>query len=475
VPATAGELALALEQVEVDGGRPDSGASPDGAIAVLDPLALRARRVRALFVCGLQEGAFPGRARPRPLLADDERRRLGEVAGLRLEPPQDVLAAERYLFYAALSRPEERLILSWHVADDDGEACSRSLFVDDVCDLFEESLTASARRRPLGAVDGLPEADPLRAPDQGCEPLRDELLLERLRTHVWSASSVERWVGCPVAWFVERMLHPRAFDPDPEPLARGGLAHAALKDTLEDLRRESGSARVTPATLPRARELLARALAENEPSHPLSVTPERRTAVRRRLHVDLDRYLAHAALQDSPLEPRELELGFGIGADDDRGEPSTLPAFELPGGMKLRGRIDRIDVSDGGDAVVYDYKASRALPAAKWIKEGSLQVALYMRAVEQLLGLQAAGGFYQPLSGEDLRARGVLDRDSDLELDSVRTDVCEHEEVRELLDEAIAAACAAAAEAGRGALEPRANTCAFRGGCKYPTICRSER
>jgi RecB family exonuclease len=143
--------------------------------------------------------------------------------------------------------------------------------------------------------------------------------------------------------------------------------------------------------------------------------------------------------------------------------------------MKLRGRIDRIDVSDGGDAVVYDYKASRALPAAKWIKEGSLQVALYMRAVEQLLGLQAAGGFYQPLSGEDLRARGVLDRDSDLELDSVRTDVCEHEEVGELLDEAIAAAGAAAAEAGRGALEPRAHTCAFRGGCKYPTICRSER
>jgi hypothetical protein len=472
VPATSAELALTLERVEVDSGESAGG---HGAVAVLDPLALRARRVRVLFACGLQEGVFPARARPRPLLADDERRRLAEVSGLLLEPPQDVLAAERYLFYAALSRPEEQLILSWHVADDDGEACSRSLFVDDVCDLFEDSLVGRARRRPLGAVDGMPDAPSLGGADPAAEPLRDELLLERLRTHVWSASSVERWVGCPVAWFVERMLHPRAFDPDPEPLARGGLAHAALKDTLEGLRRETGSARVTPATLPRAQDLLAQALAENEPSHPLSVAPERRTAVRRRLHVDLDRYLAHAALQGSPLEPRELELGFGIAEGDDRGEPSTLPAFELPGGMKLRGRIDRVDVSDGGDAVVYDYKASRALPAAKWIKEGSLQVALYMRAVEQLLGLPAAGGFYQPLSGEDLRARGVLDGERDLGLECVRPDVCEHEDVQELLEEAVATATAAAAEAGRGELGPRSHTCAFRGGCKFPTICRSER
>ena len=37
-----------------------SGERPaPGAVAVLDPLALRARRVRALFVCGLQEGVFP--------------------------------------------------------------------------------------------------------------------------------------------------------------------------------------------------------------------------------------------------------------------------------------------------------------------------------------------------------------------------------------------------------------------------------
>jgi ATP-dependent helicase/DNAse subunit B len=278
-----------------------------------------------------------------------------------------------------------------------------------------------------------------------------------------------------VAWFVERMLSPRPLDPDPEPLARGGLAHAALKDTLEGLRRETGSARVTAASVGRARELLADALAENEPGHPLSVAAERRTAVRRRLQVDLDRYLKHAAEDESQLEPRELELGFGIAEGDERGEPSSLPAFELPGGMKMRGRIDRVDVSEDGLAVIYDYKTSRALPSARWVKDGSLQVALYMRAVEQLLGLRAAGGFYQPLSGEDLRARGVLDRDSELELGCMTPDVRDHADFSALLEQALAAAAQVAEEAGRGDLEARPETCAFRGGCKYPTICRCER
>ncbi|MGD0452602.1 MAG: PD-(D/E)XK nuclease family protein, partial [Solirubrobacteraceae bacterium] len=483
-PATAGELARSLERLELSGG---SGAGqPAGAVAVLDPLALRARRVRVLFACGLQEGVFPARARPQPFLAEEERRRLAEVSGLRLGEQEDVLAAERYLLYAAVSRPEERLFLSWHVADDEGEVTSRSLFVDDVCDLFSESLYRARAGRPLGALDGLlAETSPRAA--QAARPrsaksgvpaggaLHDERLLAQLRTHVWSPSSLERWIGCPVSWFVERMLRPDAFDPDPEPLARGGLAHAVLKDTLDGLRRETGSARLTPTSLSLARELLARALADNEAQHPLSVAPERRMAVRRRLQSDLERYLEHAAAAESPLEPMALELGFGFAEGDERGEASDLPALDLGGGVRLRGRIDRVDVSGGGEAVVYDYKGGRAPAGARWVRDGSVQVALYMRAVESLLHLSAVGGFYQPLTGEDLRARGVFDADAGVEIECVRSDVLEHDELRELLEQAVAMAVGAAGEAGRGELRPRPQTCAFRGGCMYPTICRCER
>jgi ATP-dependent helicase/DNAse subunit B len=471
-PASAGELAETLARVEFLSGE----APAAGAVAVLDPLALRARRVRVLFVCGLQEGVFPVRARPQPFLAEEERRRLAEVSGLVLAEPEDLLAAERYLLYAALSRPEEQLILSWHASDDEGSPTSRSLFVDDICDLLDESVSELRARRSLGAVDGLPDAsDSLSGAALASQPLRDERLLADLRVRPWSASSLEKRIACPVAWFVERMLRPDAFEPEPEPLVRGALAHAALKDTLELLRQQTGSARLTAATLARAQELLEQALIENEPRHPLSVAPERRTTTRRRLQADLARYLEQAAAAESPLEPTELELGFGFAQDDERGEASTLPAFELGDGIRLRGRIDRVDLSADGQAVVYDYKGKDPPGAARWIRDGKLQLALYMLAVEQLLDVRVAGGLYQPLAGSDLRARGVLDGDSGVELDCVSTDVREHEQVHELLAQALATAREVAAQTGAGVLEPRPQTCAFRGGCMYPTICRCER
>jgi ATP-dependent helicase/DNAse subunit B len=489
-PSGARELADMLEQVSFLSGE---GPRP-GAVAVLDPLALRARRVRALFVCGLQEGAFPARSRPQPLLSEEERRRLAEVSGLRLGEQvdgsqADQLASERYLLYAAVSRPQELLVLSWHASDDEGQATPRSLFVDDVCDLFEESLLEQRARRALGAVDdraedatgegratvsanGRESSDGTRRSD---EPLRDELLLAELATRPWSASAMERRIACPVAWFVDRLLRPDEFEPQSEPLARGALAHAVLKDTLEGLRLQTGSARLRAATLTLARQLLDASLQARESEHPLSVAPERRAAVRRRLQADLDRYLTQAAEADSPLEPTELELGFGFDGSDDRGEASALPALELGGGFKLRGRIDRIDVGSRGEAIVYDYKGKDAPAAARWIRDGKLQVALYMRAAEQLLGLDVIGGLYQPLSGSDMRARGVLDGDSGVELDCVSTDVRERVELVELLADALAKAREVAEQTASGELQPRPQTCAWRGGCQYPTICRCER
>ena len=192
-------------------------------------------------------------------------------------------------------------------------------------------------------------------------PLRDEEITRELREHVWSASSLEVWAGCPVKWFVERMLRADDLDPEPEPLARGSLAHAALKDTLEGLRERTGSARVTQARLGLAEELLLQALGRREDEFPLSAALERRPGLRRRLQADLERYLEHAAAHESPLEPKYLELGFGFGEKSRMRIPSSmgstppalssqaqLPALDLGDGLRLRGRIDRVDIAAGG-------------------------------------------------------------------------------------------------------------------------------
>ena len=266
------------------------------------------------------------------------------------------------------------------------------------------------------------------------------------------------------------MLRPESLDPDPEPLARGGLAHAVLRDTLAGLRERTGSARLTAVRLGLARELLQAALREHERDFPLSALPERVPGVRRKLEADLERYLRHAAEQDSPLEPKWLELGFGF--DDEEG---GLPALDLGAGVRLRGRIDRIDVGPGGEAVVYDYKGSYVTPGARWIEDGKVQLALYMRAAERLLGLRVVGGMYQPLGGGDLRARGVLDGEAGVQLECVRTDVVDGHELDVLVQGAIGLAREAAGQAIAGAIEARPRTCAYTGGCEHPAICRCGR
>ncbi len=551
----AGELIATLRGLELV-----VGEEPSAGVAVLDPLALRARRVRALFLCGLQEGVFPAPARPEPFLSEEERRGLAEASGLRLGRVVDALAAERYLLYAAVSRPEELLVLSWHTADDDGLPSARSLFVDDVCDLFAcdrsgETLAFGAgrfgdasgasvaligppfgqhearTRRALGEVGemrGSEVASPRVSPaGLTVSPLRDPRVLAELRERrIWSASSLQAWASCPVRWFVESLLGAKDLDPDAEPLARGGLAHAALRDVLDGLRLQTGSARLTPERLPRARELLHAALREHADEYPLSTAPERVPGVRRRLEADLERYLEHAAdcgeraegsrpgsrqsgtgRRETPLEPTRLELPFGFPAErvaqsapgrleggavgrrpasrapllESAGPlfselPGGLPALDLGEGVLVRGRIDRVDLAPGGEAVVYDYKGNHAPPPDRWVGERSFQVPLYMRAVEELLGARAVGGFYQPLSGRDLRARGVLAEGEGVELRCVRGDTREPAEVRELVGEIVAAAREAGVQARAGALEARPETCGFGGsGCMYPTICRCER
>ena len=314
-------------------------------------------------------------------------------------------------------------------------------------------------------------------------------MLEEMRERVlWSASSLESWTGCPVKWFVERLLRATDIEPDPEPLARGGLAHAALKDTLERLRERSGSARLTPASVGLAKRLLAEALLELEPSYPLSVAPERLPGARRRLQVDLERYLEYAAEQASPLEPTYLELEFGFGETrEDRAR--RLPRTgEEDGRVRTRCRRSSWarECSCAGASTVSTsarrerrWSTTTRAAALRRRPSGSATAPSSWRSTcapwRRCSTARAVGGFYQPLAGRDIRARGVLDGDGAVELECVRTDRLEHGAMRELLDQCLAAALRAAGEARSGALEPRPDTCAYNGGCAYPTICRCER
>ena len=369
------QLAALLEELEVRGGaRPAAGC-----VTVTEPLALRARRVRALFACGLQEGVFPALPGAEPFFGDAERERIAAASGLRLRRRDD-LGAERYLFYATVSRPEERLYLSWHEAGDDGEQAVPSFFLSDVCDLFGPQLSDRRRMRTLGEV-GWPGGAPTarerlreaviagpRHREAPIAALADAGLVGELRARsTWSASGIELWASCPVKWFVERCLTPEGLTPDPELMLRGQLAHLALEATLRDLHARTGSARLHEGTLPLARERAVEALDRlgSELRLQMSPDPRRQRALAHRLRADLLRYLDYAAEHGSELEPTQFEVAFGDG-------PDGLPALELPGGVRIGGRIDRVDESPAGEAIVYDYKGRNAPDAGELAREAQV-------------------------------------------------------------------------------------------------------
>ncbi len=326
---SATQLVALLEDLEVRGGtRPAAGC-----VTVTEPLALRARRVRALFACRLQEGVFPAVPGAEPFFGDAERERIAAASGLRLRRRDD-LGAERYLFYATVSRPEERLYLSWHEASDDGDQAVPSFFLSDVCDLFGPSLSEGRRMRTLGEV-GWPGVAPTarerlrvaaaagpRHREAPIAALGDGSHVAELRDReLWSASGIELWAGCPVKWFVERRLTPEGLTPDPELMLRGQLSHLVLEATLRGLREQTGSCRLDAGSLALAQRLAVEALEllQREPRLEMSSDPSRQRALARRLRADLERYLEHAAHDGSELEPSMLEVDFGSGSGSASG------------------------------------------------------------------------------------------------------------------------------------------------------------
>jgi len=473
------ELLAAIERIEVPVGATPSrmggaGSTGSGAVLVADPLAIRARRFDTVILCGLQEGEFPRPAAPEPFLSDEERRALNAAAGLRLAAREDRLAEERYLFYAAVSRADRRLILSCRDADEEGNPALPSFFVDDVRALFEELPT---RHRPLSAVtwpaDEAPtEAERARAealaapratqpPLASLGPAAQAALRQR---EVLSAGGLEAYARCPVKWLVERELAPDRFEPDSEAIARGSCVHRVLERVLARV-----AFPLTTEVLADAEPLVREVVAEEAAALVLGRGAAAQAAAAHEIAADVLRLLRHEAACGGGFAPADLELGFGMGEDG-------LPALALGGGeLRLRGVIDRVDLDAAGRALVRDYKSGRpgrGWPVARWRAEDQLQVALYMVAVRELLGREPVGGVYQPLRGEDLRARGLIREDADVGELAFDTDRRSREELDAELDAAAARACELAARLRGGELCATPETCSPNG-CAYPGICRA--
>ena len=464
-----------LGELEV---RVGESTQPD-RVQVASPQEVRARRFEAVFLCGLQEGEFPGGAPPEPFLPDEDRRALAQASGLALPLREERLQRERYLFYVCASRAERLLVLSSRYCNEEGDPEAESFFVEDARDLLEG---VEPRRRSLSDVTWTPEDAPTAAELERSVaargPRREQLPVERLTSPVLlddlaardgvAASALERYADCPVKWLVESVLRPVALEPDPEQMVRGSYAHRVLERTFSRLR-EEGHRRVTPANLPTAERILVEELGENHEEFRLSPKQTRVRAAVRKLEFDLLRFLGWEAEADGRFEVEHVELAFGMG--NGSGDP-----VEVAEGVRVRGKVDRVDVWQGR-ALVRDYKTGKSADKykiASWERENRFQAALYMLAVKERLGLEPAGGVYEPLGAKKREPRGLVAAEAEVDSVYAGNDRLAPAEFDAELEKARTRIVQTAAEMRAGNLACRPESCAWNGGCSFPSICRTE-
>lgn len=209
--------------------------------------------------------------------------------------------------------------------------------------------------------------------------LLDEDIANRSEIQAWlsarlsepfSPSRLQDWVGCPHAFFMSSVLGVRPLEEAEEmerlsPLVRGEIIHDALEAFFKE-EMENASSPLRNSDLAwddshkdllrkTAAKLCDSAIDENRFGLPLYHSQEQQ-AILEDLCMFLDDDSAYR--HQTRSKPLALEAEFGY-----QGQPE--PAHQLPDGteIKLRGRIDRIDVrNEPGkttEFVVIDYKTGK--------------------------------------------------------------------------------------------------------------------
>ena len=370
-----------------------------------------------VFVLGLVEGEFPGRADRPSLLSPAQRARLDQAGGGLFAEDADDDAA---LFVSALSRASRLLFLSTRDAEDDGSEATPSHFWTSARQLLDVT-EAECLGRTLGdQVFSTLTAPTMRHYERACvatglglehvdaewrrsvpswervpQALSDPAVLADLAgVTCFSPSGLESYARCPFTWFVQRIVNAKELEVELDGRKVGNLLHSVLRDTYQRLR-TSG---LLPLSADRVQE--AQRIAGVEIDAAVSGADCPGTMAERRLVAWQLRRLA-ANLFDMEvaagwsLTYRELESWV------------CRPGGTDVGGFKINGRVDRVDqTGDQRGLFIIDYK-SGTIPSGSAIGgEEGLQLPLYLLAMAaERPGRAVLGGAYLGLS--DKKRSGI--------------------------------------------------------------------
>jgi RecB family exonuclease len=440
-------------------------------LRVLDAQAARFADVDDVQLLGLVEGEWPEPSRrsifyPPALLglldpapaADDPNRRESEST-----------AAARAGFLDLLGLARHRVRASSFALEADA-VVEPSPFVDDLGTLgFALHVDADAPPAAVFADEALLAAPPVL---DALPPLARDWSLAREQASApgdrrylgeagpWmlprvSVSRIDRYLKCPFQFFASEVLGLEEEPEDgdlPPPWERGRFLHAIFETFFREWQ-QHGHGRITADRVPAARAMLVaiseRALA-GLPSHEAALERPRLygSAVSAGI---IDRVLSMEAERPAHVERRLIEF------DLDAAFEFRAPGEGEPRAVRLRAKVDRVDLLDGGTFRVIDYK-SKLVPDPK----RSVQLQVYTTAVAQQLRRsgdprQPAEAFYLSLEGDS--AVKALRPGKGQSLDDVLKDA--EQRMLQAID-----------DMGAGHFPARPTPRSLCGQCPFDSVCR---
>jgi RecB family exonuclease len=396
--ATVTELSAAIRRWL--GSQTFAQQSGDGGVRILDAQAARFADLDEVQIMGLVEGEWPERARrnvfyPRSLIAQLEPSRPEKIA---LNEERDQVRSARAWFRDLASLARQRTRLSTFSLESEA-VVEPSTFIDDVATFGLVTEVEDAPRHLAFAYERLAH-QPLsvdsdwarvRAANASRAPQRftgeaGPWILPRV-----SVSRLERYMKCPFQFYVSNVLQ---VDEEPEdevsrsPLERGRFLHELFETFFHEWQAR-GRGRITPAAMDEAR-----ALFEHIAGPALRSLPAAEAALERaRLFGSavgsgiVDRVFAMEAERGTDIRERLMEYELD-GAFTFIGEDGT------PRDVRLRAKIDRVDLLADGTFRLIDYK-TKYVPD----RRQALQLPIYSSCVSTSLAAT---------HGRDIRASEAM-------------------------------------------------------------------
>ncbi|MCD8096519.1 MAG: helicase-exonuclease AddAB subunit AddB [Lachnospiraceae bacterium] len=414
------------------------GLIPAGTdqVVVGDMERSRLKEVKILFFAGVNEGSVPRRKSGGGLLSEMDRERLSGQ-GVELAPTarQETCIQKLYM-YLALTKPSRQLRLSWSLADEDGNALRPSYLIVEVQDLFPEIPVRTEADESLLDQLAVPEgslgllAEALQADKEGkAAPEQRALLGWFARQDKWrerldalldavfytrreepiarataralygkllsgSVTRLERFAACAYAHFLQYGLRLtereicglKAVD-------MGNVFHDALKYFSEAV--EAGGYGWFHVPDEKREEWMAQALkkAVREYTEQGLLADEHDAYTLQRMERIAQRtaWAVLEQLKRGEFLPEETEVAFR----NLEHLPSVSVLLSENARMRLRGRIDRLDVCrrDGEVFVrVIDYKSGGTRFDLTSVYYGlQLQLAVYLNAALELESRNGGG------------------------------------------------------------------------------------